>query len=139
VLDSDVDAVRRLYAAFAAGDMDAARACLAVDVVWHVPGRSQIAGDYYGFEDIRHRFWDRLRLLTSGTFAVEALDLLVGENYVVGLQRATGERGGRRLDVVIALLMRVLDGRISELRGFLFDAYAFDAFFDDGVAPWAAV
>jgi hypothetical protein len=35
----------------------------------------------------------------------------------------------RRLDVVIALLMRVLDGRISELRRFLFDA-----FFADGVA-----
>lgn len=97
--------------------------------VWHVPGTSQIRGDYHGFDDIQRRFWGRLRELTSGTFRVEPLDLLVGEEHIVGLQRATGERNGRRLDIVIALLMRIHEDRIAELRGFLFDGYEFDAFF----------
>jgi ketosteroid isomerase-like protein len=44
----NVKIVRRGYAAFNNGDTSALAALIAENVVWHVPGRSLIAGDYHG-------------------------------------------------------------------------------------------
>ena len=38
--------VERFYAALSEGDVAAALSCWANDGVWHVPGRSDLAGDY---------------------------------------------------------------------------------------------
>ena len=44
--DAPASVVERFYAALAEGDVAAARDCWADDAVWHVPGRSDLAGDY---------------------------------------------------------------------------------------------
>jgi ketosteroid isomerase-like protein len=48
----NVEIVRRGYAAFNNGDTSALAALIAENVVWHVPGRSLIAGDWPG-NDLR--------------------------------------------------------------------------------------
>jgi len=48
--------VRQAYAAQSRGDMEGYLALLADDFVLHIPGRSQIAGDYQGHEEVRRHF-----------------------------------------------------------------------------------
>jgi len=43
--------------------------------VWRVPGKSFLAKDYEGHEEV-FGFFGRLMELTSGTFRVESLDML---------------------------------------------------------------
>jgi ketosteroid isomerase-like protein len=66
----DVDVVRRLYAAVAAGDIDGAAACFAADALWHLPGTAPISGDHRGWAAIRKVIASSLRL-SGGTFRAE--------------------------------------------------------------------
>jgi uncharacterized protein len=105
-----------------------ARACFTEDAVWHLPGRSPLAGDYIGFESIATDFLGRIRELTDGAFQVEVLDVFRNRGAVVVLQRTTGERKGRRLDILVCQLMGLRDGRIEDVRRFQSDQYALDEF-----------
>jgi ketosteroid isomerase-like protein len=95
------------------------------------PGKSPIAGDHHGWPAIRDDFLARLGPLSGQTFRAELLDIAVGQNFVVAVQRATAACQGRRLDVTGCQLMRLDEGRIAEVRGHYSDQYALDAF-------WAA-
>lgn len=128
VMDQDIEAVRRLYAAVAARDLGAAEACFATDAIWHLPGNSPIAGDHSGWPAIRDNFLAKLGPLSGGTFRAELLDVAIGQNYVVAVQRATGAYQGRRLDVTACQLIRIEDGRITDVRGHYSDQNALDAF-----------
>src|SRR5262245_65997156 len=44
--DAPASVVQKFYAALDGGDLAAARNCWANDGVWHVTGRSDLAGDY---------------------------------------------------------------------------------------------
>jgi uncharacterized protein (TIGR02246 family) len=120
--------IRRLYSAWAAGDMATVRECFAPDAVWHVPGRSLIAGDHRGWEAIARDFYGRLRELTDGSFKAELTDVLADDRVGVALQHATGTRGERRLDIGACQVMRLRDGKIVEVRSHYSDQYALDAF-----------
>jgi uncharacterized protein len=122
------DVVKRMYAAVNRGDVAEAAACFAPDAVWTLPGRGPMAGTHRGVQDIYANFFARLGPLSGGTFHAELLDVAEGERYVVAVQRATAEHGGRRLDVTGCQLMTVVDGRITEVRGHYSDQEALDAF-----------
>jgi ketosteroid isomerase-like protein len=119
--------VRRLYDAFARGDLETAKSCFVRDAVWHLPGRSLIAGDHEGVDAII-RFFGKLKELSGGTFKPELTDVLANDRYTVALQHATGARGTKRLDVTACQVMRIQDGKIIEVRGYYSDQYALDSF-----------
>ena len=119
--------VRRMYAAFRRGDMETVKDCFTPDAVWQVPGRSPLAGAYEGFDAILGYF-ATLRELSGGTFRTELLELLVGDQRVAALQRATGTRGQTHLDHLACQLMTIRDGKIAEVHGFYSDQYGVDAF-----------
>ncbi len=121
-------AVRRFYQAFAERDFSAVRECFAENALWHLPGKSRIAGDYRGADAIIGDFLAKLGPLSGGTFNVELLDIGVGDRYVVAIQRATGMRDGKTLDVTACQLITVEDGKIAEIRGHYSDQYALDDF-----------
>ena len=125
---SAVDVVRRLYAAFAARDLDAVTDCLAEDAVWTLPGTSPIAGTHHGAAAIRDDFLAKLGPLSGGTLRSELLDVCMGDEYVVAVQHATAQHDGRSLDVTACQLMRVEGGRIVEVRGHYSDQAALDDF-----------
>jgi uncharacterized protein len=122
------DVVRRMYDAISRGDVAAAAACFAPDAVWVLPGRGPMAGAHRGVQAIHQNFFARLGPLSGGTFRAELLDVAEGERYVVAVQRATAQHGGRSLDVTGCQLMTVEDGRITEVRGHYSDQEALDAF-----------
>ncbi|SRR5579863_2525376 len=120
--------VRRFYEAFAREDMDTARNCFAEDAVWHLPGRSPLAGDHIGWDGIVRDFFGKLRELSGGTFRAELTDVLANNEYAVALQHATATRETKHLDVTACQLMHIRGGRIHEVRGYYSDQYSLDDF-----------
>ena len=129
---ADADTVRRFYAALAERDFATAQACFAPEAVWHMPGASPIAGDHHGWAGIRDGFLAKLGPQSGQTFRAELLDIAIGEEVVVAVQRATADYQGRSLDVSGCQLIRIADGRIVEVRGHYSDQYALDAFWQAG-------
>ena len=58
------------------------------------------------------------------------LEVFPGADRVIVLQRTTGERDGRTLDILVCQLMTFRDRKIAEVRGFQADQYALDAFWN---------
>ena len=124
----DEDVVRRGYDAFSRGDTQTLRELFDPDVVWHTPGRSQLAGDYRGVDAVLG-FFGRTMELTGGTFRVEVHDVVANDEHVVGLHEVIAERDGKTLRDRNVLVFHVHDGRTREVWQFWTDQYAADAFF----------
>lgn len=120
--------IRELFAAFRARDLDAIRAAIAEDAVWHFPGRSgRIAGAHAGHAGI-FAFLARVMELTGGTFGLEIETVLADDEHAVVFFRGHGDREGRTLDNPTCLKIRMRDGRAVEIHEFVWDLYAVDAF-----------
>ena len=115
VLASDVEVIRRAYAALEAGDMDELEQCFAHDAVWHEPGSNIYAGERVGWPEIRDEFLLLLGPLSRGTLRTELVDIAVGEKYVVAVHRATGQQNGLTLDSTSCQLALVVRGRVQEV------------------------
>jgi ketosteroid isomerase-like protein len=126
--DTDVETVRRFYAAFIPRDFEAMRACFTPGAVWHLPGRNALAGDHVGWDAIRRDFLDKTGPLSGGTLRAGLLDVAVGTDHLVAIQHATADFAGRTLDVTGCQLIRMEHGLIAEVTGHYSDQYAFDAF-----------
>jgi uncharacterized protein len=126
----DVAVVRRLYDAVAAGDLDGIAACFHDEAVWHLPGRSPLAGTHCGWAAIRDDLLAKQAPLSGGTFRPVLLDLAIGDESIVAVVRATADHAGRRLDQTVCQLMRVREGKIVEVRGHYADEAALDAFWE---------
>ena len=128
VMKAEETTVRRFYEAFAAKDWDTARGCFTEDTVWHLPGRSPIAGDHRSWDAIMRDFFAKIAALSGGTLRAELVDVLVGSHRVAAFQHATAERAGRRLDVTACQVMSFRDGLIADVRGHYSDQYQLDEF-----------
>ena len=126
--DTDVAAVARdAYEAFASGDMDRLAEIFA-DVVWHLPGKSRIAGDKKGWADIAP-FFGTLMEATGGTFKGELLNAFAEGDEVITLHRTSATRpDGAALDSLGVLIWRFENGRAVEIHEMFYDQYAEDAF-----------
>ena len=118
---------RRGYAAFASGDMGTLNELFADDIVWHVGGRSPLAGDYKG-KDAVFGFFARTMEITNGTFRLEVHDILANDEHVVGLSTATGQRDGKSLHDNAVQVLHVNDGKVTESWLHPGDVYATDEF-----------
>jgi hypothetical protein len=128
ITSADEQTVRRFYAALAAQDAAALQSCFAHDAIWRLPGKSAIAGEHRGWPAIRDDFLAKIGPLSGQSFRAELLDIAVGETFAVAVQHATASYQGRRLDITGCQLMRLKEGRISEVQGHYSDQYALDAF-----------
>jgi ketosteroid isomerase-like protein len=122
------DLVRRGYDAFARGDTGTLREVFDPGIVWHLPGRSLIAGDYDGVDAVLGLF-GRTMELTAGTFRADLHEVVADDQHTVGLHVGRGERGGRTLEDREVLVCHVRDGKIAEVWQYVEDQYAYDEFF----------
>lgn len=128
VTSTDVETVRRFYAALVGRDIVTLESCFVPDAVWHLPGKSVIAGSHRGWAAIRDDFLAKIGPLSGQTFRAELLDVAVGQDFIVAVQHATAAHRGRHLDVTGCQLMRMDEGHIAEVQGHYSDQYALDAF-----------
>ncbi|MEO3813019.1 nuclear transport factor 2 family protein [Sphaerisporangium sp. B11E5] len=117
------------YDAIAKGDFDHLGGdLLSDDVVFHVPGRGPLAGEYRGKEEVL-RYLGQLSAMTQSTLRFEPQAFLASEDHAAVILRAQGERGGQEMDDNGVHLFRISDGKISERWSYPQDTYAVDAFF----------
>jgi len=126
--DENLAIVRRGYEAFNKGDLDTLTDLFDEGAAWHLPGRSSLAGDHEG-RDAAFAYFARLGQESGGTFQAEVQALIAdSDDRVVGIQRSTAERDGKRLDVGDCIVFRLKDGRIIDGRDHIDDLYAWDEF-----------
>lgn len=124
--------IRDLFKAYADGDAERLRELLDPNVIYHVPGRSPMAGDYEGRNQVL-ALWDRQKRYMGGKpYRVKEVAMVTGGDHVVLLTEVTAARDGRQVTFRGANSYRVEDGRVVEGRVFIFDLEGFDAF-------WAAM
>jgi ketosteroid isomerase-like protein len=100
-------------ARYAGGDPEPVRAALTDDVVWHVPGRNAIAGEYRGIEAVL-AYFQRRRDLPGHTFRLYPGELLVGEgDHVAMLTDGTAGIDGVERRWSTVGLYRLRDERIA--------------------------
>jgi uncharacterized protein len=121
------DLLRRGYEAFSKGDMQTLDGLFADDIVWHVGGRSHLAGDYRGKQEVFELFGKFVQL-TGGTFKVELHDVLANDEHAIALQTATGEREGKTLNDNGVGVYHVKDGKVTESWLHPGDPYVIDEF-----------
>jgi len=123
----NVAIMQRAYDAFNTGDMDTLTV-LMDETVWHLPGRSPMAGDYEG-TGATLAYFGQLAEKTGGTFRAELKQLAaVGDTRVVGIQRSTADRNGKHMEVDNCIVFELEDGRVVDGREHFEDLYAWDEF-----------
>lgn len=112
--------VYEAFSAFSVGDLEAVGRTWAPDIVWHVPGRSQVAGDHKGAGEILV-FLTKLDTLTKGTFKVELQNALCNDEIGFSLHRWMAELGGKPFVSFDVLVYRFEDGEVAEIWSHPFD------------------
>jgi ketosteroid isomerase-like protein len=123
VVERFYEAQRRFYAGEAA--REELEGMLADEVVWHVPGRSAIAGTYRGRERVLDYF-DRRRRIADQTFRVIPREMVAEGDRVVHFADGEATIDGRVRRWRTIGLFAIRDGRIAECRLLPFDQYDFD-------------
>jgi uncharacterized protein len=129
---------RDAYEAFGRGDVEGALADLAEDVVWHIGGRSPIAGDRHGRPEILE-FLGQLMQASQGTFRLEVKDICGGDEYVYALVESGGTIAGRDQTDIACHVHRMRDGRTVESWFFLGDQYTSDEAMTEALAAGTTV
>jgi uncharacterized protein len=124
----NADLIRRGYEAFNSADMETLTEIFDESASWHTPGRSSLAGDHEGRE-ATFAYFGQLGERTGGTFRAELRSVTADdEGHVVGIHHNSGERNGKQLDVDIALVFELKDGKVVDGREYFHDLYAWDEF-----------
>lgn len=117
--------LRREYEARARGDIGGLEELFHEDVVWHVPGRSAIAGTYRGRDEVMEYVRQR-QALAEGTFEISVDDVLANDEWAVVIASGRAQRRGRRKEWRAHGLYRFKDGKIAECWVLPEDQYRFD-------------
>ena len=120
--------LRKGYAAFDTYDLDTIRALFADDIVWHVGGRSQLAGTLKGKDEV-FGWFAKLLTLSEGTFKINVHDIIANDNHAVVLSNDTAQRGDKHLDVQAVAIFHIENNQVKEAWFFNSDVYAYDEFF----------
>ena len=117
---------RRVFEQGFGRDPKVIAAALARDVVWRVPGKTIMSGEYRGPREVVE-FLRRTGFETEGTYRSSLHTVLANDEWAVAIYRATGRRNGIDLDVDQALVIHCEDGQWKEITAVPLDS-AFDAF-----------
>jgi uncharacterized protein len=121
----NVARLRDGYAAFAKGDFAVLNDLFAEDLLWHEPGRNQLAGDYRG-RDAVYGMFGKLMEVTEGSFHIDLHAVFADDEHGVALVVATASRGGRSTEVNQAHVFHLSDGKVTEFWNAVTDQYAED-------------
>ena len=113
------------------GDMGTLAEMIADDVVWHSPGRSQIAGDFHGRDAVFAQFFAKMAELSNGTSGFEDFQNYIyfgSGDHSAALFRWTATRDGNTRDYPVCEIIRWRNGQIAEEWGYYDDQYGLDEF-----------
>ena len=125
---ANLDLARTYFQAVQTGDMAALGGLLDEAIVWHQPGANQFSGEHKGQGAVFQMLGGMMEA-SQGTFAIDTIHSLMGNGDLV---TATIHFTGRRGDASMAMdgvdLLRIQNGKITEMWLFSGDQNAEDAF-----------
>lgn len=125
---TNVETVRRGYAAFNAADLKTLSEMFHENASWHTPGRSSLAGDRKGRDAVFAQF-GRYGGETGGSFKAELQSAgETDDGRVIAIHRNTAKRNGKQVDILGCLVFEFKDGKILSGTEYPFDVYAWDDF-----------
>jgi ketosteroid isomerase-like protein len=125
----NLEAAAAFYASGPAASDDERRAHFAENFVWHVPGDTDLSGDYSG-DGYFVEMPERMQPLDEWRVDIE--HLAANRDLVVASGRIRGRRRGRTIDAAGGHVFRFdADGLIAEAWGWCSDQPALDEFFAD--------
>jgi len=126
--DDNVEIVRKGYAAFSSGDLEALGALMSPDVVHRAPGSNRTSGEYKGQDEV-FGFYGKLFELSDGTFQVELVSAEPqGDDKVVARHRGGGTVDGREYRGDSTIVFTIVDGKAALLDESHDDQAAVDEF-----------
>src|SRR5712691_7620414 len=111
--NANEDTLRTVYDAFAKGDVATVMGVLTDDIQYHISGRSLVAGDYSGKDEVLG-FFGKLMELSGGTFQVQVLDILANDLHGVTLTMERGQREGKTLENRAVHVWDIRDGKCAQ-------------------------
>ncbi len=105
--------LRKGLEAFARGDLDTVKEILAEDIVFHVPGRGMISGEYRG-RDAVLGFFAKGQQLSGGTLRIEHHDVAATDEHAIALQINRAQRNGKTLEARVVGVYHIREGRATE-------------------------
>ncbi len=107
--------IRDAVKAMTSGDMENLPGFFDDNVVVHVPGTNQIAGDYEGKAAFFEEFLGKIMGLTGGQFVIEPHDFASSDDHVVGMYNMTATRDGKQFKYPHVNVYHVRDGKVAEI------------------------
>ena len=126
--DAKVQAIMAYQMNVATGNIDAARTIFDPDVVYVVPGKSQLAGTYTG-PDAVMGYFGRLMALTEGTYEISAMHWMVSDDHVSLFTTNHATKDGNALTWTETIVFAFENGRKKRIDLLSGDQYGVDAFF----------
>ncbi len=109
------DLLRKVYVAFATGDLATLVGLFTDDFEWHMAGQFPLAGDYKGAEEVKGLFSKIFELLgPDGSLQLDPEEILANDDYAMALVHYIGRRGDKVLDMRNIHVWRVAGGELAE-------------------------
>lgn len=124
--------LRELDAALSGGDIPKAFSYFADDVVAHIGGKSKLAGDYKGRDELMATFGRFMQALGEDP-VLETHDIVAGDTHGFQLQTFNGKRGGQSITLNGVGIFHFANGKISEAWFLDEDPYKADPWYDAGI------
>ena len=125
---SNIDIARTYFQAVQTGDMAALGGLLDADIVWHQPGANRFSGEHKGQGAVFQMLGSMMEA-SQGTFAIDKIHTLMGNgDLVTATIHFTGRHGGASMSMDGVDLLRIENGKITEMWLFSADPAAEDAF-----------
>jgi ketosteroid isomerase-like protein len=118
---------RRAYDAQGRGDIEGYIECLSDSFVLHIPGKSRIAGDCFGKDEVRRHFRE-IAELSGGSFMTEIHDVLAGDEHAVGLLKARVQQDGETIELPRVHVWHISQAKLAKVWLHPADQYAFDEY-----------
>ena len=107
------------------GDANGFRTIMTDDVVWTLPGTSQVSGVAKGVEEILKR----ARTIVAYGTKLEVQHVVLGHEGVALLLHNTGNQNGRILDEYLTTVCTLRDGKIARLDTYISDIEMVNTYF----------
>lgn len=124
----DVQTYLRAAEAFRSADLSSLADTFHENIVWHVPGKSWLAGDIKGRDRLLEYLKD-LQMQTGGSFVVEDKFVSGTDDHVLAVQIMGATLHGEQRLFDVCSVMRFEGGRQRERTFHIPDLEGWDAFF----------
>ena len=121
----NIELVQGLYAAYMGGDRERVAAAFAPDVRWHNSGYDATSGTMVGVDAVLDYLMGENHM---EDYNLEVVDMLASDERVAIIARTSGRRGTERIVNDFVQVIRLADGRVSEVWNYYWDQRAIAEF-----------